>query len=185
MKIKKRIIFSRHGLRYPLFYHESLLKIYGKDIINWDFPNELMGHLSKKGEVIEFLFGQELKEILNLNDNMKIRVLCNSTHRTYHTSKLLCLGMNPFKEQVIDYKDKSFNKLDTRYNILFKENKILDYDKVKKIDEKLKDAYTRIEELLDLEKGTIVNKKSNIYLDDTGYLHVKGALSLNLTLVIK
>ncbi|WP_197035257.1 histidine phosphatase family protein, partial [Oceanivirga salmonicida] len=43
---------------------------------------------------------------------------------------------------------------------------------------KLKDAYTRIEELLDLEKGTIVNKKSNIYLDDTGYLHVKGALRL-------
>ncbi len=176
--IKKRIIFSRHGLRYPLFYKDDLIKTYGKDIVNWDFHDKLMGHLSKKGAIIEYLFGQELAEILGIENNKEMRVLCNSTHRTYHTARLLTLGMTPFKEQIINYKDKEFKTLDTRYNILFHKDELLDHEKVKKLDKKLEKVYIRIEELLDLKKGTITDKKTTIKLDEKGYLNVKGALRM-------
>ena len=35
--MKKLIIFSRHGLRYPLLKYETMSGIISKEDINWDF----------------------------------------------------------------------------------------------------------------------------------------------------
>lgn len=178
MKIKKRVIFSRHGLRYPLFYRDILLKEFKKDVIKWDFSDEDMGILTKKGEVIEYRFGQELKDMLNIKEDTSIHITSNSTKRTYLTAKLLSTAMFPYRNIEPEYLYKDFSKLESKYNIVFFDENILNHDIPKEIDKKLFPIYTKIEELLELKKGTITNNPTYIFIDDNGYTQVRGALRI-------
>lgn len=175
-EIVKRVLFSRHGIRYPLFKNERMIKKYGKDIINWNFDKKDMGILTKKGAIVEHLFGQNLKEIMDISNNDEIKFYCNTTERTYATARVLSLGMTAYKEQKIGRKNEEFSGLDERFNTLIFDENLLNHKLVEDVDKNLKPVYERIEELYNIEKGTIQNDPTRLSLGDNGYIIVKGAL---------
>lgn len=178
MKVKKTVIFSRHGLRYPLIFKKNFIEVFGKDITNWNFSDEKMGLLTHKGELIEHKFGINLKNSLD-NFNLEY-IFCNSMERTYLTAKAISLGICPYKNNKIEYKYDDFSQMDYDFCLKIKNfsSKIIDDMKIEEIDKKLLPIYTRMEELLKVEKGTISNKKTNIYLGEDNFIHVRGALKI-------
>ncbi|VWL84914.1 histidine phosphatase family protein [Oceanivirga miroungae] len=175
-KIVKRVLFSRHGIRYPLFKNEKMIEKYGKDIVDWDFDKKEMGVLTKKGMLIENLFGQNLRDIMQINDNDDIKFYCNTTERTYTTSRALSLAMTPYKEQKINRAANDFKSLDKRFNTLVFDENLLNHELIKEIDKSLMPVYERIEKLYDLKDGTLKNNSTKLSVDKRGYIVVKGAL---------
>ncbi|WP_068267987.1 histidine phosphatase family protein [Caviibacter abscessus] len=166
MKIKKILIFSRHGLRYPLINNSS--------ITNWEYP---IGDLTLKGSTLEYLFGQHLNEMLDIKDE-KIYFLSNSMKRTYLTARALALAFKPYEDTKINMKHNTFDITDDRFNLLLKNKEIINNSKIDVIDEKLKTIYETMENILKLKKGTISNNKSVIWANEDGFILVDGALKI-------
>lgn len=166
MEIKKILIFSRHGLRYPL--SDNL------NISNWEYP---VGDLTLKGSTMEYLFGQQLSKILNINDE-KIYFLSNSMKRTYLTAKILALAFKPYENTIIDMKHKTFEITDDRFNLLLTNKEILDHSKSVDVDIKLKKVYEKMEHILNLEKGKISDNKTTLSVTENGFIFVDGALKM-------
>lgn len=178
MKLKKIIIFSRHGLRYPLIFKKQFIDIFNKDITDWDFSDEQTGLLTPKGELLEHKFGIELKNIIG---NVKLdNIFANSMKRTYLTAKAIALGFNPYINLNISTKIPDFSEMDFDFCMRIKPQNydIVKHEKGHIIDEKLMSVYTKMEDLLKVKKGTISNKKTTFSLDDNGFLHVRGALKI-------
>lgn len=176
MKLKKIVIFSRHGLRYPLIYKKQFIENFGYDLTNWDFSDEDMGDLTEKGVLLEHKFGIDLQDKIEFK---KIDyIFCNSMRRTYLTAKAIALGLTPYKTTKINTKIEDFSEMDTNFCLVLKATDIAKHEKAETIDKNLYPLYTRMEELLKVEKGSISSKKTTFYIDDTGFLHVRGALKL-------
>lgn len=174
--IVKRVLLSRHGIRYPLFKNERMMKVYKKDIVNWNFDKSEMGVLTKKGALVELIAGQNLREIMDIKDDDAIKFYCNTTERTFATARVLSLGLTPYKHQNIYRKNEEFGGLDERFNILIYDDKILNHALVKDIDQKLMPVYERIEQLYGIEKGSLTNSPTKIVLRSDGYIELEGAL---------
>lgn len=175
MKIKKTVIFSRHGIRYPLIYKKQFIDLFGTDITNWDFSDEQMGVLTDKGELLEHKFGIKLKKLLGNIDLDNIFV--NSMKRTYLTARSISLGLNPYKIIKINTKIPDFSEMDLDFCLRIDPTNTVK-QKGEKIDKNFMPIYTRMEELLKVKKGTISNLKTTFHLDEIGFLHVRGALKV-------
>lgn len=167
MQVKKILIFSRHGLRYPLTNNS--------DISNWLYEYKL-GDLTDKGELFEYLFGKKLKKMLNIHDEENVLFISNSMRRTYLTAKILAQAIIPYKNSKINMKHQDFNKVDDRFNFLVKNKNIYTNEMTEKVDKRLKPVYDKMEEILSLEKGSISSDKTNILVEDDGFLVVNGAI---------
>lgn len=179
MELKKTVVFTRHGIRYPLIYTEEFESRFGKkNLVNWEFEDERMGNLTKKGELVEFIFGQELKNILNTDNIKDPYYYCNCTKRTYLTAKILATSMFPYAKIDINKKYKELERLDVTFNTILKDKYVIDKEKSELLDKKMIKVYTKMEEILGLEKGAISDKKTELYIDDTGYLHASGAIRM-------
>ncbi|WP_064592211.1 hypothetical protein [Streptobacillus moniliformis] len=181
MKLKKILIYSRHGIRYPLFNLEEISKIVDPKKIKWDFED---GILTKKGEILEYEFGKYLKKYLDkLNFNISTKEFhTNSMKRTILTSKLLALAMFPFENIEIEYMFKDMKKLDLNYNITLTKD-IINIEKIEKNDEKIRSSYNLIEKSLGLKKDSIYNLKSEITIDDRGIIYSNGAFKYGTDIV--
>lgn len=180
-KIKKVIIFSRHGLRYPLLNYEDKKDIVTPSDINWEFSD---GVLTKKGEILEYKFGQYIREYLNgldFNINSK-KIRSNSLKRTVLTAKILSLALFPFENVEVEYKDKEYKIMEEDFNInILKED--INQEKLKLMDDELRPVYNRIEELLNIEKDKIYNIKSDILVNELGFIHSHGAFKIATDIV--
>lgn len=177
MKLKKIVIFSRHGLRYPIIYKKQFIDYFGRDITNWNFSDEDMGALTDKGELLEHKFGIKLKKFLgtiNLDN-----IFANSMKRTYLTARSISLGLDPYNMLNIHTKIPDFSEMDLDFCMRLKNPKD---DMVKQkgetIDKKFYNLYTKMEELLKVKKGSISNVHTTFSIDDSGFLHVRGALKI-------
>lgn len=162
--LKKVIIYSRHGLRYPLFNLDEMKKIVDLDKISWDFEE---GVLTPKGEILEYKFGQYLRKYLK-NLGLKIEkkeFYANSLKRTVLTANILANSIFPFENIKVGYKYDDLTTMEDCFNIKVTE-KDINKEKLRLVDEKLKEKYAKLEEILDIEKGYIYNLKSNIILKD-------------------
>ena len=117
--MKKLIIFSRHGLRYPLLKYESMQGIISEKDVNWDFEE---GMLTEKGEILEFKMGIFLRKYIEKFGKKlkKIEFSSNSIKRTVATAKILATSMFPYREIEIKFKDKTFSTMEKDFNIYFK-----------------------------------------------------------------
>ena len=167
MQVKKILIFSRHGLRYPLTNNSG--------ISNWLYEYRL-GDLTYKGEIFEYLFGKKLKKMLNIYDEENILFISNSMRRTYLTAKILAQAIIPYKDSKINIKYKNFDNIDYRFNFLLNNKNVYTNEMTEKVDKRLKPVYDKMEEILSLEKGSISSCKTNILVKDDGFLSVNGAL---------
>ncbi len=181
MKLKKVLIYSRHGIRYPLFNLEEISKIVNPEKIKWDFED---GILTKKGEMLEYEFGKYLKKYLDkLDFNISTKEFhTNSMKRTVLTSKILALSMFPFENIEVKYMFDDMKKVDLNYNILLTPD-IINTEKIEKSDKKLKNSYNLIESSLGLEKDSIYNLKSKITIDDRGIIYSDGAFKYGTDIV--
>lgn len=135
-----------------------------------------MGDLTEKGVLLEHKFGIDLQDKIEFK---KIDyIFCNSMRRTYLTAKAIALGLTPYKTTKINTKIEDFSEMDTNFCLVLKATDIAKHEKAETIDKNLYPLYTRMEELLKVEKGSISSKKTTFYIDDTGFLHVRGALKL-------
>lgn len=167
MQVKKILIFSRHGLRYPLTNNNG--------ISNWLYEYKL-GDLTDKGELFEYLFGKKLKKTLNIQDDENILFISNSMRRTYLTAKILSQAIIPYKNNEINMKYPDFTNVDDRFNFLVRDKNIHTSEMTEQVDKRLKPVYEKMEEILSLEKGSISYDKTNILVEDNGFLAVNGAL---------
>lgn len=182
MEIKKIVIFSRHGLRYPLITNEKMFEYVGKNILNWEFEESI---LTPKGELLEYEFGKFLKKYLdNLNFEIKTKeIYTNSLKRTVLTAKILALSMYPFENIDIKYIYKDLNSyLDERFNLRINKEDV-NYSKLMKMDEKLKPLYNKVEKILGLNKNSIAKIGSKIEIDDIGIMLGKGAFKIATDIV--
>ncbi|WP_156300273.1 histidine phosphatase family protein [Streptobacillus canis] len=181
MKLKKVLIYSRHGIRYPLFNLEEISKVVDPEKIKWDFEDAV---LTKKGEILEYEFGKYLKKYL---DKLDINILTkefhtNSMKRTVLTSKLLALAMFPFEDIETEYMFKDLSKLDINYNILLTPE-VVNLKKLEESDKKLRHSYNLIEASLGIEKDSIYNLKSGVTIDERGIIYSDGAFRYGTDLV--
>lgn len=178
--LKKVIIYSRHGLRYPLFNYEELDGIITKEDINWDFEG---GILTPKGEKIEYQFGQYLRKyIKNLDINIKSKEFySNSMRRTYLTAKILALSMFPFENIEVGHKYDVFDTIEDRFDVKIEE-KNSNKEKLQQLDDHLRKKYNKIEEMLNIKKDKIYSDKSTIYYED-GVTKSKGAFKIATDIV--
>lgn len=176
MKLKKVIIFSRHGQRYPLFKKEEMSEILDYEKLNWNFEDSI---LTDKGEILEYEFGKYLKNYLrNLDINIETKEFyANSLKRTVLTSKLLALAMFPFEDIKVDYKYKDLESMDANFNIYLKGYEI-DNSKFVKQDLELKRIYNKLEKILKLDENKIYSVGTSVSMNKDGYIHSDGALNL-------
>lgn len=176
MDIKKTIIFSRHGLRYPLIYKQQFIDLFGHDITDWDFSDDEMGILTKRGELLEHKFGIYFREFFK---GKKIdSIFSNSMRRTYLTARCIALGMMPYEDVQINTRLSGFKQMDLDFCLLFDNKKTVLQEKGPIIDKEFLPVYTKMEELLGVEKGTISDKKTTFFIDDDKFLHIRGALKI-------
>lgn len=181
MKLKKILIYSRHGQRYPLFNYEKLKGIITKEKINWEFENSI---LTPKGEILEYEFGKYLiKYISNLDIDIKTKeIYTNSLKRTVLTAKILSLSMFPFEDISVKYNFKDLKTLDNNFNINISEEDI-DRDILINEDKRLENIYYKLENILGIEKGTFLSKQSELEVNNDGLLCTKGAFNLATDIV--
>ena len=179
--MKKLIIFSRHGLRYPLLKYESMLGIISEKDVNWDFEE---GMLTEKGEILEFKMGIFLRKYIEKFGNKlnKIEFSSNSIKRTVATAKILATSMFPYREIKVKFKDKTFSTMEKDFNIYLGSLDI-NKDKLKKLDDRLKPQYERLEKILNIEDGTFLNIGSNIKIGENGFLMSDGAFKIATDIV--
>lgn len=179
--MKKLIIFSRHGLRYPLLKYESMQGIISEKDVNWDFEE---GMLTEKGEILEFKMGIFLRKYIEKFGKKlkKIEFSSNSIKRTVATAKILATSMFPYREIEIKFKDKTFSTMEKDFNI-YLDSLDINKDKLKKLDYRLKPRYERLEKILNIEDGTFLNIGSNIKIGENGFLMSDGAFKIATDIV--
>lgn len=179
--MKKLIIFSRHGLRYPLLKYESMQGIISEKDVNWDFEE---GMLTEKGEILEFKMGIFLRKYIEKFGNKlnKIEFSSNSIKRTVATAKILATSMFPYREIEVKFKDKTFSTMEKDFNIYLGSLDI-NKEKLKKLDDRLKPQYERLEKILNIEDGTFLNIGSNIKIGENGFLMSDGAFKIATDIV--
>lgn len=89
----KLLILSRHGLRYPFFTKERSIKYFNKDIVNWNIDNLGSAFLTDKGALFELKMAQKIREFFNITNDINVKVMANSTQRTFQTAQLLSIGL--------------------------------------------------------------------------------------------
>lgn len=178
MKIKKRIIFSRHGIRYPIHGAELSKKLLGKDVINWEYPS---GVLTDKGALIEFAAGQKLKEIIGdgYHDG-NTHLYCNNMNRTNHTLQILSLAMHPFEENKINMRYDGISNFNPEFDLFLNEGTNIDdvfpKEELREQDKRLIPIYRKIEEVLELEEGIIDKMPTQYVLKENDFIQTLGAL---------
>ncbi len=179
--MKKLIIFSRHGLRYPLLKYESMQGIISEKDVNWDFEE---GMLTEKGEILEFKMGIFLRKYIEKFGKKlkKIEFSSNSIKRTVATAKILATSMFPYREIEIKFKDKTFSTMEKDFNI-YLDSLDINKEKLKKLDYRLKPQYERLEKILNIEDGTFLNIGSNIKIGENGFLMSDGAFKIATDIV--
>ena len=179
--MKKLIIFSRHGLRYPLLKYESMRGIISKQDINWDFDE---GMLTEKGEILEFKMGLFLRKYIEKFGKKfkKIEFSSNSIKRTVATAKILATSMFPYREIEVKFKDKNFATMEKDFNIYLNSLDI-NKEKLKKLDERLIPQYEKLEKILNIKNGTFFNIGSNIKIGENGFLMSDGAFKIATDIV--
>lgn len=179
--MKKLIIFSRHGLRYPLLKYESMQGIISEKDVNWDFEE---GMLTEKGEILEFKMGIFLRKYIEKFDKKlkKIEFSSNSIKRTVATAKILATSMFPYREIEVKFKDKTFSTMEKDFNI-YLDSLDINKEKLKKLDYRLKPQYERLEKILNIEDGTFLNIGSNIKIGENGFLMSDGAFKIATDIV--
>lgn len=179
--MKKLIIFSRHGLRYPLLKYESMQGIISEKDVNWDFEE---GMLTEKGEILEFKMGIFLRKYIEKFGKKlkKIEFISNSIKRTVATAKILATSMFPYREIEIKFKDKTFSTMEKDFNI-YLDSLDINKEKLKKLDYRLKPQYERLEKILNIEDGTFLNIGSNIKIGENGFLMSDGAFKIATDIV--
>ncbi|WP_455514671.1 histidine-type phosphatase [Pseudostreptobacillus sp.] len=179
--MKKLIIFSRHGLRYPLLKYESMQGIISKKDVNWDFEE---GMLTEKGEILEFKMGIFLRKYIEKFGKKfkKIEFSSNSIKRTVATAKILATSMFPYREIEVKFKDKTFSTMEKDFNI-YLDSLDINKEKLKKLDYRLKPQYERLEKILNIEDGTFLNIGSNIKIGENGFLMSDGAFKIATDIV--
>lgn len=179
--MKKLIIFSRHGLRYPLLKYESMQGIISEKDVNWDFEE---GMLTEKGEILEFKMGIFLRKYIEKFGKKlkKIEFISNSIKRTVATAKILATSMFPYREIEVKFKDKTFSTMEKDFNI-YLDSLDINKEKLKKLDYRLKPQYERLEKILNIEDGTFLNIGSNIKIGENGFLMSDGAFKIATDIV--
>ena len=179
--MKKLIIFSRHGLRYPLLKYESMQGIISEKDVNWDFEE---GMLTEKGEILEFKMGIFLRKYIEkfYKKLKKIEFSSNSIKRTVATAKILATSMFPYREIEVKFKDKTFSTMEKDFNI-YLDSLDINKEKLKKLDYRLKPQYERLEKILNIEDGTFLNIGSNIKIGENGFLMSDGAFKIATDIV--
>lgn len=179
--MKKLIIFSRHGLRYPLLKYESMQGIISEKDVNWDFEE---GMLTEKGEILEFKMGIFLRKYIEKFGKKfkKIEFSSNSIKRTVATAKILATSMFPYREIEVKFKDKTFSTMEKDFNI-YLDSLDVNKEKLKKLDYRLKPQYERLEKILNIEDGTFLNIGSNIKIGENGFLMSDGAFKIATDIV--
>ena len=179
--MKKLIIFSRHGLRYPLLKYESMQGIISEKDVNWDFEE---GMLTEKGEILEFKMGIFLRKYIEkfCKKLKKIEFSSNSIKRTVATAKILATSMFPYREIEVKFKDKTFSTMEKDFNI-YLDSLDINKEKLKKLDYRLKPQYERLEKILNIEDGTFLNIGSNIKSGENGFLMSDGAFKIATDIV--
>lgn len=179
--MKKLIIFSRHGLRYPLLKYESMQGIISEKDVNWDFEE---GMLTEKGEILEFKMGIFLRKYIEKFGKKlkKIEFSSNSIKRTVATAKILATSMFPYREIEIKFKYKTFSTMEKDFNI-YLDSLDINKEKLKKLDYRLKPQYERLEKILNIEDGTFLNIGSNIKIGENGFLMSDGAFKIATDIV--
>ena len=179
--MKKLIIFSRHGLRYPLLKYESMQGIISEKDVNWDFEE---GMLTEKGEILEFKMGIFLRKYIEKFGKKlkKIEFSSNSIKRTVATAKILATSMFPYREIEVKFKDKTFSTMEKDFNI-YLDSLDINKEKLKKLDYSLKPQYERLEKILNIEDGTFLNIGSNIKIGENGFLMSDGAFKIATDIV--
>lgn len=179
--MKKLIIFSRHGLRYPLLKYESMQGIISEKDVNWDFEE---GMLTEKGEILEFKMGIFLRKYIEKFGKKlkKIEFSSNSIKRTVATAKILATSMFPYREIEVKFKDKTFSTMEKDFNI-YLDSLDINKEKLKKLDYRLKPQYERLEKILNIEDGTFLNIGSNIKIGENGFLMSDGAFKIATDIV--
>lgn len=175
MNIKKRIIFSRHNLRYPLFNIDDIENSLGKKFIKYRYEDKFNGKLTNKGSLLEVKFGQDLKEIIKEDIDY---VFSNSMQRTYLTAKSFLLGYQALKDTKINMKYEDLKQMDLQFSLCYDDDSIIDAKYTEQIDKELMPLYKKMEKILNLKEGSIYKKKTYFYISSDGYLHVRGALKL-------
>ncbi len=179
--MKKLIIFSRHGLRYPLLKYESMQGIISEKDVNWDFEE---GMLTEKGEILEFKMGIFLRKYIEKFGKKfkKIEFSSNSIKRTVATAKILATSMFPYREIEVKFKDKTFSTMEKDFNI-YLDSLDINKEKLKKLDYRLKPQYERLEKILNIEDGTFLNIGSNIKIGENEFLMSDGAFKIATDIV--
>ena len=179
--MKKLIIFSRHGLRYPLLKYESMQGIISEKDVNWDFEE---GMLTEKGEILELKMGIFLRKYIEKFGKKlkKIEFSSNSIKRTVATAKILATSMFPYREIEVKFKDKTFSTMEKDFNI-YLDSLDINKEKLKKLDYRLKPQYERLEKILNIEDGTFLNIGSNIKIGENGFLMSDGAFKIATDIV--
>ncbi|MBZ4195247.1 histidine-type phosphatase [Mycoplasma tauri] len=174
----RRIIFSRHGLRYPFHAEEKWDTLFNKKIVSWNFDKSLSAHLSEKGAMIELAFGQFLKKYLNVTKETTLKVIANSTSRTFETAQLLSLGLKPASDININCLDKSFMKDTPDFNVSHEEGSSIDINLIKKYDKKAEKegVFKKINELFNLDANCRYNKDEYWSIFTDGWFKTKGRL---------
>ncbi|EIN15269.1 Hypothetical protein MAGb_1680 [Mycoplasmopsis agalactiae 14628] len=182
----KKIIVSRHGVRYPFEFESKFKSIFNKDIVKWQFENELSAHLTNKGALLELLFAKFLKKYLNVESSMNINIIANSTHRTYETARLLSLGLMPDKNIKIECSDSSFSKRNSWFELNYPSKSYIDNKLVNDFDQKASNLgiYDKFKELFNLDNNCLyvqsesqINFVENEWLKPTGKLFFSSSAS--------
>ncbi|VEU75129.1 Glucose-1-phosphatase precursor [Mycoplasmopsis maculosa] len=156
----KKIIFSRHGIRYPFFTKERSIKAFNKDLMQWEYKNPELVLLTEKCERAEFAFGQFLRNYLNLSGRESFIAKANSTYRTFETAQLLSLGLFPHIKNNVIVSDENLKSEDPYFSLNYTDKKYINSNILADIDLKNKELYSLVEERFNLEKGILLNKKT-------------------------
>ncbi|MTH75553.1 histidine-type phosphatase [Metamycoplasma hominis] len=162
----KLLILSRHGLRYPFFTKERSIKYFNKDIVNWNIDNLGSAFLTDKGALFELKMAQKIREFFNITNDINVKVMANSTQRTFQTAQLLSIGFFPAKKVDIQCQDYSFKNENEWYDINTDNINLVDYDLLWKYEAKSKKIYQKIIDLFDLKNCLFTNEETNITLNE-------------------
>ncbi|QSF13929.1 hypothetical protein [Mycoplasma sp. Mirounga ES2805-ORL] len=174
---KKRLILSRHGLRYTFFDRAKSLKIFNKDIVNWEDDKLGNGFLTQKGIKIEEQFGKFLKEFLKIDSQTKIKTIANSIDRTYKTAQTLLQNMQPEKDNDIFVTDPNLNTHENRFDIKLSDITNIDFNLLNVLDKESKSAYQKIIDLFNIENSNYLNIKNNVsHNEKNDWLNTEGPL---------
>lgn len=180
-KIKKILIYSRHGLRYPLFKKEEMIELFKKDVINWEFED---GILTSKGEILEYQFAKFLKKYIEetgLTINKK-EIRSNSLQRTVLTAKLFALAMYPFENLKVDYQYDDLKTYEEEFNLKV-DRKDLENSEIHLSDIEIEKIYMKLEDIAKLNRGDILNMVSSSDLTKEGYVVSNGKFKVATDIV--